>query len=243
MPGRGKKKIKDRWDEETWEVTWQIAADVPSYEVMNQHGQSWVLHWNWLLLITSEVGIPLCMGNHHTLDRCTSPIPCKTTPSGGDEERTPQEKNGKAVTWGPTSKASLGWKNGKLQLESWMSTGASTEDEWRPQIKWFGSKPLEEHVCKADGWHLYPLTLLDSGPKEECYHSLNWVTGGKANKTMGEWNGQAAHTLVWRAIGLPLQCRMLLLIERYLHRIWRDGLIPFKAAMQKWQSTRLCSLK
>ena len=37
---KGKRKIKDRWDEETWEVSWQIVADVPSYEVMNQHGQS-----------------------------------------------------------------------------------------------------------------------------------------------------------------------------------------------------------
>ena len=37
---KGKRKIKDRWDEETWEVSQQIAADVPSYDVMNQHGQS-----------------------------------------------------------------------------------------------------------------------------------------------------------------------------------------------------------
>ena len=28
---KGKRKIKDRWEEETWE------ADVPSYKVMNQH--------------------------------------------------------------------------------------------------------------------------------------------------------------------------------------------------------------
>ena len=39
-----KRKIKDRWDEETWKVVQQIMADVPSYEVMNQHGQSRVLH-------------------------------------------------------------------------------------------------------------------------------------------------------------------------------------------------------
>ena len=32
---KGKRKIKDRWDEETWEVSCQIAADVPSYEVTN----------------------------------------------------------------------------------------------------------------------------------------------------------------------------------------------------------------
>ena len=32
---KGKRKIKDRWDEETWEVSQQITADVPSYEVTN----------------------------------------------------------------------------------------------------------------------------------------------------------------------------------------------------------------
>ena len=95
---KGKRKIKDRWDEETWEVSQQIAADVPSYEVTNQHGWSRVLHQNWLLLIVSEVGIPLCMSSCHTWDRCTSPTPHKTTSLGGDEERTPQEKHGKVVT-------------------------------------------------------------------------------------------------------------------------------------------------
>ena len=37
---KGKRKIKDRWDEETWEVSQQITTDIPSYKVMNQHGQS-----------------------------------------------------------------------------------------------------------------------------------------------------------------------------------------------------------
>ena len=125
---KGKRKIKDQWDEETWEVSWQIAADVPSYEVMNQHGWSRVLHQNQLLLVASEVGIPLCMGNCHTWYRCTSPTPCKTTSLGDDEKMMPQEQDGKLVTRQPTMKASLGWKNGKLQLGSWMSTRASTED-------------------------------------------------------------------------------------------------------------------
>ena len=177
---KGKRKIKDRCDEETWEVSWQIMADVPSYKVTNQHGQSQVLHWNWLLLITSEVGIPLCMDNHHTWDRCTSTTPCKTTSSGGDGESMPQETDGKVVTQWPTSKASLGWKNGKLQLGSWMSTRASTEDGWRPQVKWFHCRPQKENIHEAEGWRLYPLMLADSEPKEECCHSLNWVTAGKA---------------------------------------------------------------
>ena len=125
---KGKKKIKYRCDEETWEVSQQITADVPSYKVMNQHRWSQVLHQNQLLLIASEVGIPLCMGSHHTWNRCTSPTPCKTTSLGGDEEMMPQEQDGKAVTQQPTSKVSLGWKNRKLWLGLWMSTRASSED-------------------------------------------------------------------------------------------------------------------
>ena len=72
--------------------------------------------------------IPLCMGDRHTRYRCTSPTPHKTTSLGGDEVMTPQEQNGKADTQRPTRRASQGWKNGKLQLGLWMSTGASTED-------------------------------------------------------------------------------------------------------------------
>ena len=34
---KGKRKIKDRWAEETWEVVHQIKADIPSYDVTNQH--------------------------------------------------------------------------------------------------------------------------------------------------------------------------------------------------------------
>ena len=34
---KGKRKIKDRWEEKTWDMVHQIAADVPSYKVTNQH--------------------------------------------------------------------------------------------------------------------------------------------------------------------------------------------------------------
>ena len=39
-----KRKIKDRWEDETWEVVHQIMTDIPSYEVMNQHRRSCILH-------------------------------------------------------------------------------------------------------------------------------------------------------------------------------------------------------
>ena len=95
---KGKRKIKDRWEEETWEVVHQIAADIPSSEVMNQCGWSRVLHQNQLLLFTSEIGIPLCMGSHHTWDRCTIPTLCKTTFIGSEIKRMPKGGSGKAVT-------------------------------------------------------------------------------------------------------------------------------------------------
>ena len=95
---KGKRKIKDSWEEEVYEVVCLIPADIPSYKLTNQHRCSRVFHQNWCLLIASEVGVPLCMGGHHTWDRCSSPTPCKTTSIGGDETRIPQEKDGKAVT-------------------------------------------------------------------------------------------------------------------------------------------------
>ena len=43
---KGKRKIKDRWEDETCEVVCQIMTDVPSYEVTDQCGQSCILHHN-----------------------------------------------------------------------------------------------------------------------------------------------------------------------------------------------------
>ena len=160
----------------------QIATDIPFYKVTNQHGKSQVLHQNWLLLVTSEVGIPLCMGNCHTWDRCTSPTPHKTTSVRVEMKWTPQENNGKAVTQWPTSKASLGWINGKLWPLPWMSTGTSTKDGWKPQVMWCGCRPQKEHVHKAEGttlvpidagrqwtpWQMQPLMELGHGRQGPC---------------------------------------------------------------------------
>ena len=157
---KGKRKIKDRWEEDTWEVVHQIATDIPSYEGMNQHRRSCILHWNWLLLITSEVGIPLCIGICHAQDRCTSPTPCKPTSTGGEPKIMPQENIGSAVTQCPASKTSLGWINGKLWLLLWTSTGASTEDGWRPQVMWCGCKHQKEHIHLAEGMTSLPTDTI-----------------------------------------------------------------------------------
>ena len=97
-------------------------------------------------------------------DRCTSPTPCKTTSVRGGRKRTPQEESSKVVTQWPTSKAFLGWKNRKLWLLPWMSTGASTEDWWRPQGMWCGCSLQRNMYVRQREWHPYLLMLADSKP-------------------------------------------------------------------------------
>ena len=125
---KGKSKIRDRWEDEACEVVHQITTDIPSYEVRDQHRQSCILHQNQLILVTSEVGILLCVGVHHAWDRCTSPTPVKPTFEGSESRVTLQEHGGLVVTRCPASKTSMGWINGKLQLLPWTSARASTDD-------------------------------------------------------------------------------------------------------------------
>ena len=108
---KGKRKIKDRWEEDTCKVVHQLATDISSYKVMDQHRRLCILHQNWLLLIALEIGIPLCIGICHAWDRCTSPTPCKPTSKGSEIMMMPQGSSGSAVTQCPTGKTSLGWIN------------------------------------------------------------------------------------------------------------------------------------
>ena len=85
----GKRKIKDWWEDEPYEVVHQIMTDVPSYKVTDQHGESCILHCNQLLLIMSETGIPLSVGVCQAWDRCTSPTPVRPTSKGSDSKNMP----------------------------------------------------------------------------------------------------------------------------------------------------------
>ena len=84
-----KRKIKDRWEEDTWEMVHQIATDIPSYEVMDQCRRSYILHQNCLLLVASEVGIPLCIGICHAQHWCTNPTLFKPNSTGGENRMMP----------------------------------------------------------------------------------------------------------------------------------------------------------
>ena len=161
----------------------------------------------------------------------------------------PQEQDGKVVTQQHTRKASQGWKNGKLQLGSWMSTGESTEDGWRPQVRWFGCRPLEEHIHKAEGRCLYPLKLMDSEPKEECCHSLNWVKAGKADQMERGVKQESIPMFGWRVkkvYNSDAKCSYLPrgTYSNYGGMVLYPSKQPSKSGSQpKRQSMRSCSFK
>ena len=173
----GKRKIKDRWEDEACEVVHQIMTDIPSYEVMDQHRQSCILHWNLLLLVASETGIPFCVGVCQACNWCTSPTQVKPTPKGIERENMPQVASGLAPTHCQASKTSLGWINRQLQLLPWMSARASSEDGWRLQVMCSGSGCLQDHMHLAEGVDISSLLMpLDNGLNDCHDYSQNWVT-------------------------------------------------------------------
>ena len=111
---KGRRNIKDRWGNEACQVVHQIMTDIPSYEVKNQHRKSHILHQIQLLLITSETGVPLCVGVHQEWDQCTSHTPVEPTPEGSDSKNMPQVDSGLVITQCWSSQTPLGWTNGKL---------------------------------------------------------------------------------------------------------------------------------
>ena len=50
---QGKRKMKDRWGDEEYEVIRQVTLDVPVYEVHDRSGNARVIHQNRLFLVAS----------------------------------------------------------------------------------------------------------------------------------------------------------------------------------------------
>ena len=91
-----KRKIKDRWEEETWEMVHQIVADVPSYKVTNQCRRSQVL------LLTSSHHVrdwhSLVYEQLSYMGQVYQPHPMQDYPCKRWKKRMPCEKSGKVVT-------------------------------------------------------------------------------------------------------------------------------------------------
>ena len=143
------------------------------------NAESHILHCNWLLLITSETGVPLCVGVCQAWDWCTSLTVVKATPRRSGSEIMPCVASGLATTQHQTNQTSLGWINRKLWLLLWMFTGGSTEDVWRLQVKYSGSGCLHLWPIDAIGQqNEWSIIYLDADYshliEEEPYH---WLKG------------------------------------------------------------------
>ena len=152
----------------------------PSYKVMNHHRWSGVLHQNWLLLIASEVGVPLCMGNCHTWNRCTSPTPCKDGLLRRWWKRRDHKRN--MPRWSPNDlpvKLPWGGKMGSCGLdcghllEHLLRMGEDTG-------KVIGCRPLEENTYVRQRDDIYT---------HWCWQIVNWRRNAITHWT-GSWQAR-----------------------------------------------------
>ena len=87
---KGRRKVKDWWEEEPYEMECRITEGIPSYLMKNQWtGCSQVLHWNWLLLIIPIMGAPLCSGVWGKQTRCATTILKEPTQKASENEKAP----------------------------------------------------------------------------------------------------------------------------------------------------------
>ena len=91
---RGKRNVKDQWDEEPYVVEHQVAEGVPLYIwITQQTGCLWILYWNWLFLIAIAEGNPLCMVIQAKGAQCTLKALEEQTLERSETEEAPRSVN------------------------------------------------------------------------------------------------------------------------------------------------------
>ena len=136
---QGKRKMKDRWGNEEYEVVHQVTPDMPTYKVHDRSGNARVIHRNRLFLVASisepvtllslYVELSEAMSEWSTIVELT-PLECKSD--------SPEEMTWEALTQCLTHGMPLGWLGGILRplpmvalssTESWSSTGKGSDSE------------------------------------------------------------------------------------------------------------------
>ena len=128
----GRRKAKDPWEEEPYEVEQQILEGVPSYLMKNQWTRcSWVLHQNWLFLIAPVEGTHLYTVMQAKCTRCTTATLEEQTQKSKTEE-VPQSVSCLLLTQHQTSETPLRKVNRKLCAFILTLSRASTLDQgWK----------------------------------------------------------------------------------------------------------------
>ena len=134
---RGRRKVKDQWEEEPYKMECQVVEGIPSYLVKNQQtGCSWVLHQNQLFLITPTEVTHLCMVVLAKLPRCTNIALEEKMMEGSETEEVPQSANWQSLAQHQADETPLGWVNRKLDAFMQMFSGGSWIDKgWKVQCR------------------------------------------------------------------------------------------------------------
>ena len=216
---KGKRKVKDQWEEELYQVEHQVTDGIPSYLVKNQWtGCSWVLHQNLLFLITPARGTPLCMVVWAEWEWCATTMTLEEpTPGRTETEEVPESVKCLLPAQQQTAETLLGWVNRQLCAILWMFSGAS---HWIKDKKFDVEGPgVHESQCQHSGgrgidhtddacrkW----LAMIKLNPTSLCARDCKLIT-------LGAWNGSSSpHINFWgdcfilntdgmRTPGIPMQ--------------------------------------
>ena len=119
---QGKRKIKERWEDKPHEMVHQIATDIPSYEVMDQQGQS---HASYITTVFSSLHQKLVFPYVWVSTKYRTDVPAPPQLSLLIEGVTARLCLKQMMVWQSPSyharENSLGWINGKLWLLPWTS--------------------------------------------------------------------------------------------------------------------------
>ena len=148
---KGKRKIKDRWEDEAYEVVCQIMQ--PTSPPTKWWTNAWTVMHPPLKPTSSHHASETCafpwvwVSAKHGTD-VPAPPKLSQLPRGVNVMNMPWVDSGLVITQCQASKTSLGCINGKL----WRSSvdihhGASTDDGWRLQVMCSGSGCLQDHMC------------------------------------------------------------------------------------------------
>ena len=150
---KGRRKVKDQWQEEPYKVECRIIEGIPSYLIKNQQtGCSQVLHQNWLFLIIPIMGAPLCSGVQAEWTRCATTILEEPTQKASGNEKVWQSAKCLPPAQHKTGETPLGWVNRKLCAFLRMFSGASVLDQvWKDQRRWKGIYRCQYHHSGGRG--------------------------------------------------------------------------------------------
>ena len=157
--------MKDWWEDKLYDAECQVAEATPSYLTKNwQMGCSWVLHQNWLFLITPTNGTPLYKVVQIEWARCATTTMEEQTLKETETEEAPQSVNCLPLAQHQADETPLGWVNRKLCTFLQTFDGASLFDQrWKVQCRgtrgvWRSTLAFWQQRYCSDRWGLKDMT-------------------------------------------------------------------------------------